>query len=395
MAKGKRTAIEPNIYRYAATGWYEIEVRITGCPRRPPSRFPPDTSRAHLRARAKAIADEMRDEARAFGELAPADKRRAAGTLEGDAPAFFAQIAGRVGFKADCSHLRAWFEVVVGGVRLGSLPRDEWTSAHVNTAIAQWQTKPSAHAIRKVRVGGYTRGEATIDRHTRTAAATSGVVVAARTIRHRCRVLVDLYHLLDGKRAPTPVDDAKVPRIPKAPPVTVSEAVVDATLKRLARIDLPTFARFAVVNTCAQRPCQVERALPDDVDLQNRTWLVREAKGEPGHTITLDDPQVAAWEAFIATNAWGAFPGGTSRYGKLIHAAGWPKGIRPYAARHSFAANAIRCGVSLGDLQALLGHASPLTTRIYAPFQLERQRAVSGMTKGYLGNLGKPTLVED
>jgi len=389
----------PNIYRYP-DGQYEAMARVAGCA---PvvKRFGPNTSLEHVQAwlagqlqDLHAEREKFRSDAAAFGDDTPAERRRKVGTLEGDAPNFLSQIGGREAFKADRSHLRAWFNVVVDGERLGGLPRSAITSGHANKAITQWQTKPSAHAIRKVRVGGYARGDETIGGHVRTAPATSGTVVAARTIRHRCRVLREMYQTLDGKKAPTPIDEAKIPKRPKTPPVTVAADVIATVLAKLARLDQKTFARFAVANTCAQRPCQVERAQLDDVDLLNRLWLVRDAKGEPAHSITLDDPQVAAWEAFIVADAWGTFEGGTSRYGKIIHAAGWPKGIRPYAARHSFAVAAIRDGVSLGDLQALLGHADPKTTRIYAPFQIDRQRVVSTQMKDYLANVFKPRLVK-
>jgi hypothetical protein len=338
--------------------------------------------------------------------------------------------------QADRSHLRAWFDVVVDGQRLGGLRRSGFTTAHVNKAIAQWQTLPSPHAIRKVRVRGYDRPATAVAEHAiaaatvrmharrgrqagmiasytrkgsvlaahthpansvqsyeREAPATSGVVVSALTIRHRCRILQEMYRTLDGKKTPTPVDEAKSPKRPKTPPVTVPAATIEATLRTLTHLDRLTYARFAVANTCAQRPCQVGRARPEDVDVIGRTWLVRDAKGEAAHTITLDDPQVAAWEVFIVADAWGMFD--TTKYGRIIHAAGWPRGIRPYAARHSFAVNAIRSGVSLGDLQGLLGHADPSTTRrFYAPFQIDRQRVVSAAMKNYLANVFKLHLVK-
>jgi len=57
-------------------------------------------------------------------------------------------------------------------------------------------------------------------------------------------------------------------------------------------------------------------------------------------------------------------PGGTS---------GWPKGIRPYQLRHTFAIDMLRSGADLGDVQGLLGHASIQTTRtFYAPILLSR-----------------------
>lgn len=395
MAKGKRTAIAPNIYRYDTTGIYEVEVRVAGCPRQPPKRFAPHTSLAHLTAWMEARRDQLRDELRAFGAMTPSDRRRAVGTLEGDAPEFLRQIAGRSCVKADTSHLRAWFEVVVDGVRLGAMPRSAIVTKHANEAIAQWQTAPSTHAIRRVRVTSYTRTRE-VQGYDRAAPATSGRVVSALTIRHRCRLLADLYHTLDGKSAPTPIDEAKVPKRGKTPPQTLPADVVATVLANLAKLDKPTFGRFAVAATTGQRPCQIGRARPEDVLLPMRIWLVRDAKGEPGHTVTLDDPQVAAWEAFIAANAWSHEAGGfdTSRYGKLIHAAGWPKTIRPYAARHSIAVDAIRRGVNLGDVQAMLGHADPTTTRIYAPFVVDRQRVVSTTMKDYLSDVFKLRLVK-
>jgi integrase len=425
MAKGNRTTIAPNIARYP-DGQLEAEVRITGCPRQL-KRFARDTDLTYIRTWIAETHAALRADSRAFGGMTPADRRLASGTLEGDAPSFLSQIAGREGFKSDRSHLRAWFAVVVDGTPLGALPRPAITSRHINTAIAWWQTKPSAHAIRKVRVRGYTRADVAIAAHAikpttvrsharggpqagavtsyarqgsviaahpqrghtvedyeRTAPATSGHVVAARTIRHRCRVLAELYHTLDGKRTATPVDEAKIPKRPKTPPMVVPADVVESVLRKLITLDRLTYARFAVVTTTGQRPCQVGRAQPEDVDLEERTWFVRDAKGEPAHTITLNSTQVAAWKAFLAADAWGAFD--TSQYGKQIHLAGWPKGVRPYVARHAIAVDAIRRGVSLGDVQGLLGHADPSTTRIYAGFVVDRQRAVSKTMTPYLAD---------
>jgi integrase len=253
-------------------------------------------------------------------------------------------------------------------------------------------------------IRGYTRKGSTIRTHTakaatvpdyvRTAPATSGAIVSALTIRHRCRVLGELWTTLDGEGADTPIDAAKIPARTKTPPSTVPPAVMQSVIEKLALIDAKDFARFFVHAVTGQRPCQIGRARPDDVQLEHGIWLVRNAKGEPAHTIALNAQQVSAWRLFIAADAFGEFD--TSKYGKRIHAAGWPKGIRPYAARHSLAADAIRRGISLGDLQGLLGHASPETTRrFYAPFQIQQQRAVSEKMSPYLADVLKPRLVKE
>jgi integrase len=437
-SKIKRTKVEPNIWR-RPSGVYEARLTVTG---RPPvlETFPPDTSIKEIRQWIADKRSELEKDCRLFGRLTRQAQAQATGTLEGDASRYLNQIAGREGSKADGSHLRAWFdvEVVVDHVRvrLGGLARADWTAEHVNLAIAAWQKKPSPHAIRKVvvrasqrdahtigthriaattvkahdrtghacaTVRGYerqgsvitehARAAHTIRRYERTAPATSGHIVATKTIRHRCRVLAHLFHTLDGPKAPTPVDDARVPKHSQTPPVTVSAEVIAKTLEKLVALDEKMFARFYLHAVTAQRPCQIERAQPGDVLLgDERSWLVRNAKGEPAHTFALNDHHVRAWEYFIKVDAWGTFD--RSEYGKVIHKAGWPKGVRPYSARHSLAVDAIRRGVSLGDVQAMLGHTQIQTTRtFYAPFQVDRQRVVSEQMAPYLADVLKPRLV--
>jgi integrase len=432
MAKAKRTKIETGIYRYP-NGRLEARLTVDGVPYENP--FPAATPIPLIRKWITDKRDALGTERRAYGESTRSDRAQSAGTLEGDAPEYWAQIAGRTSAAADRSHTRAWFDVEIDGQRLGALPRAVWTAAHVNKAIAQWQAKPSAHAIRKIRVKGfaraavhipahtiaattvkaharlgdqagtvnsYTRKGSTIAAHTakahavpdyiRTAPATSGAIVSALTIRHRCRVLAELWKTLDGPETVTPADHAKIPKRTKTAPIIPPAAVVTTTIETLARQDPKDFARFFLFAVTAQRPCQIMRATLDDLDLDAATWVVRNAKNEPAHLVALNAQQLAAWRVMIAADALGEFD--TSKYGKRIHAAGWPKGIRPYNARHALAVNALQRGISLGDLQGLLGHNSPETTRrFYAPFQLQQQRAVSETMAPYLADVLKPRLV--
>lgn len=433
MSKARRIQVEPGIYEYP-DGRYEVRITIAGTPIQ--QRFPVDTERKHVRAWIQAKRDALSQERRDFLAPTPAEVRQRAGTLESDALSYWQQIAGRPSAAADRSHTRAWFDVVIDGQRLGALPRVAWTAAHVNKAIAFWQTKPSTHAIRKVRVKGFTRkahavpafeiagatvkGHArlgdqagyvrgytrkggtisahlhpahTVPDYVRTAPATSGSIVSALTIRHRCRVLDELWKTLDGPETVSPAAHAKIPKRTQTPPQIVPPETVASVLEKLALDNAKDFARFFLFAVTAQRPCQIGRAIESDVDLVRETWLVRNAKGEPAHLIALNDQQIAAWRVFIAAKAWGEID--TTKYGKRIHAAGWPTGIRPYNARHSLAVDAIRRGISIGDLQGLLGHSSPETTRrFYAPFQLQQQRAVARTMAPYLADVLKPRLVK-
>jgi len=391
--KQTRTRIAKNVYRYA-DGRYEVLLRAAGRIA-PPTRFPADTPETQVKkwaAQARLrLHKEAHDLHRADFDRPPSTART--GTLRTEAPDYAAQIGGRPSTAADVSHLRAWFELRIDGVLLGDLPLTAWTTAHVNKAISTWQTAPSPHAIRRVRITRYARKGRAIEPHERRAPATSGRVVSALTIRHRCRVLQDFFRTKDGKKAPTPVDDAKVPARHLNPPPTVPVELVRSVLERLSTVDAQTFARFYVAATTGQRPYQIGIAQPDDLRFDGRrgVWLVRNAKGEPAHSIVLNPSQMSAWQAFIAADAWGAF--NTTHYGNVIHRAGWPHGIRPYAVRHSIAREALQRGASLSDVQVLLGHRDPNTTRgTYAPFQVEEQQSISTRLAPYLADVLKPRL---
>jgi integrase len=393
--KAKRTRIAPNIYQYP-DGRYEVRVTALGR-EAPPTRFPAETPLAQVAKWRDEARRRLEQEARELGEV----PETVTGTLRGEAADFFAQIGGRPSTAADISHLRAWFDVRIDGVVFGDLPLRAVTHQHVNKVIAHWKKAPSPHAIRRVRIVGYTRKGRTIEDHERRAPATSGHVVSTLTIRHRCRVLHDFFRT-KYPAAVSPVAGAKVPEREKRPVITVPPEVLLAVLEQLAVRDPKTYGRFYVHATTGQRPCQIGRAQPDDVQLRAGThglrrpvavWLVRDAKGEPAHSIILNESQLAAWQAFITADAWGAFD--TTRYGNVIHAAGWPHGIRPYAARHSLAKAALQAGAHLNDITALFGHSDQNTTRRnYAPFQLEEQIGISERLAGYLKDVQKPRLVK-
>jgi hypothetical protein len=93
---------------------------------------------------------------------------------------------------------------------------------------------------------------------------------------------------------------------------------------------------------------------------------------------------VAAWEAFIAADAWGTFDG--SDYAKALYVAGWPKDVRRYQARHSVALELGERGIDLGDVQGWLGHKQVTTTRKhYAPVLVSRLKQASESLSGRFG----------
>lgn len=289
-------------------------------------RFPADTPLRDL-ARWR---DHEREALRTLLEVNGV-RRPPSGTLRRDGDAFLSRRKGAPAYKADRSHLRAWYAI------FGDAPRRLIAAPDVANAVETW------------RANG----------------------VAARTIRHRCRVLRELWHAYGGPRATTPIDGVKLPPIPAAHPVPVPIETLQAVAKQLRRSDPVASARFAVLATTGQRPAQVMRVEPADVDLVRGIWFVRPAKGGAPIPLPMNTDMRKAWKAFAAADAWGPYD--TSRFAQILRQHGWPAGVRPYQLRHTFAIDHLLAGADLGDLQGLLGHKQIQTTRNhYAPILLAR-----------------------
>lgn len=253
--------------------------------------------------------------------------------LARDAVRYLKPLKGLPGYKSEKSHLKAWLHA------LGSTSRGQVTRDRCEAIVAQW------------RQDGY----------------------AARTIRHRVRVLTSLFRKFDGRGTLTPLEELRLPAKPKPRPMPVADAVIaDVALQlrkheiRGSLTDGKTRARFLVLATHAQRPAELQRAEPADVDLVRRLWFLRGAKGGYNTVVPLNDEQLAAWELFRLAQAWGMYD--TRSFARTLRRAGWPTGIRPYNLRHSTGFALDARGVDLGDIQGLMGHTSPETTRaFYAP----------------------------
>lgn len=332
---------------------------------------------------------------------APRPGAKVGPTLAARLATFFPQIAGRVSFKADRSHLRAWLLATgADGQTIGSKAPAAITTADVNVVIAAWRTPPPAgtpghpRALRRIKVTAYARDGKAIESYDRTTPTTSGpLVVAVRTVRHRCRLLREF--LLAEELPTTAVDAAKIPAIEKGHPVGVQIETIRTVAQALAKTDWPeTYGRYLVLNTTGQRPTQLMRAVPGDVLLEAKLWIVRSAKGAPAHTITLNTDMLKAWRVFIKANAWGVYD--TSLHAKRLRVCGWPAAIRPYNARHSVAQDALQThDVDLDDVQGLLGHTTPQMTRsAYGPLAIDRQRRVSDAIDGRLKGVFGPRLVK-
>lgn len=329
---GRRTRLSAGIYQDK----YGISVcaKVRGVGQRE-IRFPRGTSLRELEPHRQRLRLELLEQ-RAHHDQTD-EPLPVRGTFADDAIRYLARITGRVSYKADRSHLRAWLPLV------GPLKRSLIRTSHVRAAVQSWTAK------------------------------------SPRTVRHRLRVFRELYQALDGAHAHPPLAGIDLPKVPPPHPTPVPLALIRKVAKSLKagkRHDggfgsdaVKGYARFLVRATTGQRPSQIMRAVRADVDLRRRLWFVRAGKGGDTIPLPLNREMLTAWKAFITAKAWGTFD--VNSFAKLLRRHGWPKGIRPYTLRHTFAIDHLLKGTSLGDLQGLLGHRQIDTTRAhYAPIQV-------------------------
>lgn len=276
-------------------------------------------------------------------------ERERGGSFPRDAVRWLAGRKRLASFKSDRAHLRPWIH------RFKKLSRYAITTEAVQSAIEEW------------RFAGY----------------------APRELRHRRRILSQCLASLNGADASNPCDGVKLPKIVKSRPRSVSDTLVRDVALELRKHEIlgqlrtaKTRARYLVDATCGQRPVQHMRAKPADLDLERRIWFVEPAKGDNGTIVYLNDDMLAAWALFIAARAWGRYD--RRSHAKVLRRCGWPVGIRPYNLRHTVGLTMSELGVDLGDIQAHMGHSSPLTTRMYTPGVLARLKDASERIDGRL-----------
>jgi integrase len=340
MPRGKRTRIALGIYRDRSG--FSVCWREGGKPKE--VRFDLDTPLYRLR-------DYRREQVNRVAEQPKVDTRHG---LARDVVRYLRVRKDRPGFKAERSHLRAWLR------RFPKKSRWALTKEDCALAVSEW------------RQAG----------------------VSQQTVRHRVMTFLRVYRFLDGKHVRTPLDEIDAPKPPKRRPRSVTTDVLRAIAERLMQQELhdgrmtspKTRARFLVLATTGQRPCQLQRATAQDVDLEQRIWYVDPAKGDRGTIVVLNEDMLAAWKLFIQANAWGDYS--ASAFARCLRRHGWPEGIRPYNLRHSVGLTLSELGVDLGDISAHMGHSSiDVTRQFYVPALLSRLREASTRLDGRLSGL--------
>lgn len=327
-----RRTLAPGIYEDR----YGREVRWPGGK---PKRYPLDAPLEQLVAYRKRMRQQTAARRRVHG----------GGSFVRDVARFLRERRHRPCYKSDKSHLRPWVE------RFGRASRFAITHEGVQGAVNEWARQ------------GY----------------------SPRELRHRVKLLQRLFRHLDPGQ-PTPCDGVTRPKIVKRKPRPVPAHVVRDVALNLRKQEIrgigrlrsaKTRARFLVLALTGARPVQVMRATRSDLDLERGIWYVEPAKGDDGATMALNAQQRAAWQLFIAAEAWGRYD--ARSFSKTLQRNGWPKGIRPYNLRHTVGQTLRELGADLGDIQDHLGHASPDTTsQFYVGPSLDRLRAISARLEG-------------
>lgn len=216
----------------------------------------------------------------------------------------------------------------------------------------------------------------------------TGSKISPKTVQNREAALRHLFHVMDGKRAPTPIDD--LPPLPKYKPAPrfVSVQRIRLVAKRLTH---PFYKGvFMVLASTGQRPAQLKRSFRGDVKLRRGIWNVRPAKG--GHPIPLwlTKDMIAAFKVLIAAGGYDTKTGQLrhfdgSDYAKAVYAAGWPKDIRPYNAKHTVALTLAETGAEWDDIKDHFGQTDLKTTRIYTGLVEARMKGTSKRLEGRIG----------
>jgi integrase len=339
---GKRLRVAPNIYRDDD----KFEIDISGRGQRVSKSFSLDTP--------ISILVRWRDaKKRALARRPPGASK---GTLAHDVRRFINEIGYQPSSVQTASHLGAWVKL------FGKRSRYSLGEGDVRTAFTIW----------------------------------TNAGVAPKTIRNRRQALQQLFHTLDDKDMPTPVDKEPGPDVPKPMPVAIDAAIIREVAwnlyaqERAGRLrDARTRARYLVLAACGRRPAELRRAQAVDVDLTRRVWRVRDAKGGWSAGLYLNDDMFEAWRLFVQADAWGDYD--TRSMARRLRWCGWPDDVRPYNLRHSVGIGLSDLGVDLADIQHWMGHRHIETTRtFYVPVLGGRIQRAAEAIDGRLGAMPEP-----
>ncbi len=177
-------------------------------------------------------------------------------------------------------------------------------------------------------------------------------------------------------RRPEVIDDIPYPRVPQKLPDVLSREEVRQLLGAVRSLKLRTILTTAYA--AGLRISEALRLRVEDVDSTRMVLHIRGAKHGKDRLVILSPRLLAMLRAYWATARPEKpllFPG---RLGRPVHidvirrafratvdALGLTKRVTLHSFRHGFATHLLEEGTDLRVIQALLGHASPVTTAHY------------------------------
>jgi integrase len=319
--------------------------------------------------------------------------------------------------------MRGWRDATVSDLRNAKAPTADPRS--LTAAIATYlKTVPTTRPAERTALAAWQAKHGDLERRKLTPALCQqafeawSLTTSPQTRYYRRLMLQKLWRALDGPDVSTPVDKIKIKRAKSRQPVWVTDDQIVAVIERLANAEteiLPqggyrlhhakTRARFVVLATTGQRPAQMKRAEPGDVQFWGDLaeggelpampgifgiWWVSAAKGGERIPVYLNADMRAAWELFIAEQAWG--PYSARSFARTLRSNGWPDGVRPYNLRHAVGLTLSARGSDLADIQSHLGHTNIATTRgFYVPQLHARLQQLSTSLDGRFRPAPRPT----
>lgn len=244
------------------------------------------------------------------------------GTLEADIDRYLLQVKAMPTYEERERHLLLWRD------ELGALtPRAEIRADDIRTVLQKWRK-----------------------------------VLGPATCNKRRAAIMHLWSVLDGKGASNPVRDVPKFPAPHALPRGRDPHVIDRALKQAPRCRSRACCR--VMLWTGMRPVELDRAKPDDVNLAQRTAIIRTAKGGRVRVVPLTDQAIQAWKEFDAAECWEHVPQAAPLNRWLKDRTGIPD-LRVYDLRHSYGTALARRETRLDVIGSLMGHSTLELTKRY------------------------------
>lgn len=254
--------------------------------------------------------------------LRSAQRPSVSGTLMADIGRYLTQVSAMPTYAQREAHLAAW-ETALGADTL----RSAITPEQIRNVLQRWRK-----------------------------------TFSAATCNKRRTALMHLWSVLDGKGARNPVRDVPKFRVSDPVPRGRDPHALDAAL--LEAPPCRSRAACRVILWTGARPCELDRASPDDWDHTAGTLILRTAKGGRTRVVPLTSQGTSALQEFDDADGWQHVPQAAPLGRWLKDAVGIP-GLRVYDLRHSYGTALARRGTRLDVIAALMGHSTLELTRRY------------------------------